>query len=292
MIMIPANVDEKIKVRSAQEKDRHQIANLIHFEPYTHRHLDWRPPLDWIGHKPYLVAESQRQIIGALACPLDPQDVAWIRLFAVAGQYDVNQVWVQLWEECMKTLTELKPKVVAAIPMQNWFQEILDSFDFTKSNDVIMLTRELDELPKKRGNHDEIIIRMMNIDDIEKVCRVDQVAFDPIWRNSKEALEFAYQQSALATVAENKDYGILGYTISTVSPVGGHLARLAVHPDFQSSGIGYKLTLDVLKQFQKRGSSQVSVNTQLNNNASLSLYKRLGFTKTGEILPVFQCTLR
>lgn len=289
--MIPTNIDEKVIVRSANENDRNAIANLIHFEPYTHRHLDWRPPLDWIGTQPYLIAEIDHQIVGALACPQDPPDIAWIRLFAVASQHDVISVWNQLWDRALLILNRMKPQNVSAIPMQNWFRDLLLMNDFEKSNDVVMLSRDLNDLPENGLNHDDIILRMMNFDDIDKVYKVDKIAFDPVWRNSKDALEFAYQQSALATVAEKKDYGIIGYTISTVSPVGGHLARLAVHPEFQSSGIGTILTQDVLKQFHKRGSFKVTVNTQLNNKASISLYKKLGFKKTGEILPVFQFPL-
>ena len=46
------------QVRPADSMDQRQIANLIHFESYVHRHLDWRNPLDWIGVPPYLVAEQ------------------------------------------------------------------------------------------------------------------------------------------------------------------------------------------------------------------------------------------
>ena len=79
-----------VRVRSATLTDQRQIANLMHFSPYNHRHLDWRYPLDWIGSPPFLVLESQDQILSALACPPDPPLVAWVRLFVTSGKISLE----------------------------------------------------------------------------------------------------------------------------------------------------------------------------------------------------------
>ena len=72
------------------------------------------------------------------------------------------------------------------------------------------------------------------------------------------------------------------------SPLGGHLARLAVRPDAQRKGIGTALVRDMLWQFERRGAERVTVNTQEDNQASLTLYQKAGFELTGESYPVFQ----
>jgi hypothetical protein len=59
--------DFRVSIRSAEESDRNQLSNIIHFETHVHRHLDWRPPLDWIGYQPFLVALQNNQIIATLA---------------------------------------------------------------------------------------------------------------------------------------------------------------------------------------------------------------------------------
>ena len=74
-----------LKVRQAAEQERQKIASLIHYEPYVHRHLDWRTPLDWLGSPYFWVVEREDRIVAALACPTDPETVAWIRLFACAA---------------------------------------------------------------------------------------------------------------------------------------------------------------------------------------------------------------
>ena len=86
-----------LSIRSATNQDRQQLANVIHFEARVHRHLDWRAPLDWIGHEPFLIAGIDGNIVAALACPPDPVEVAWIRLFAVASPSSPSDAWQALW---------------------------------------------------------------------------------------------------------------------------------------------------------------------------------------------------
>jgi ribosomal protein S18 acetylase RimI-like enzyme len=44
----------------------------------------------------------------------------------------------------------------------------------------------------------------------------------------------------------------------------------------------------MLSQFDRRGAQAVTVNTQQDNIASLSLYQKAGFRRTGEEYPVYQ----
>jgi ribosomal protein S18 acetylase RimI-like enzyme len=122
--------------------------------------------------------------------------------------------------------------------------------------------------------------------DFEAVAEVDASAFEPLWQNSLEALSRAYAQRAYATVAETSQR-LVGYQISTSNPIGAHLARLAVRPETQRTGVGIALVRDLLLQFQHRGRPHITVNTQSDNLSSQALYERLGFVRTGEQFPVF-----
>jgi len=276
----------QVTVRSAVTGDRQKLASLIHFEVYVHRHLDWRGPLDWITFPPYLVYEHRNDILAALACPPDPPMVAWIRLFAVAQTISVERAWEALWYEALEELRRLnEPQWVAALALWPWFAELLQDQNFIEDTRVVMLQWEGgSNLPET--NPTDLIIRPMNFDDIGEVHRIDEAAFAPIWQNSRPSLELAYRQALIATVAETQGR-MVGYQISTPTPAGGHLARLAVLPDFQGLGIGYCLVRNLLGQFRQRGARKVTVNTQKNNPASLSLYKRMGFRLTGEDYPVY-----
>jgi ribosomal protein S18 acetylase RimI-like enzyme len=108
----------------------------------------------------------------------------------------------------------------------------------------------------------------------------------PLWQNSLDSIGRAFPQTAWATVAE---FGqrILGYQLSTRNPIGGHLARLAVRPEAQHRGVGYALVADLIQRMAAQGLTHLTVNTQNDNTASLSLYRKLDFRETGDRYPVF-----
>ncbi|MCI0519792.1 MAG: GNAT family N-acetyltransferase [Chloroflexi bacterium] len=275
-------------VRSARDDDVHQLANLMHFEIHAHRHLDWRPPLEWIGSPPYLVREALGRIHAALACPPDPPRVAWIRLFAVAGNAPVEPAWDDLWSEAWARLTSGEQPVVcaAAIPLHGWFQRLLEKSGFARLHKVVVLSWNGGRLAAPAAMDGRWSLRAMTPQDLPGVEQVDTAAFGELWRNSPPSLEVAYRSSAVATVAESGGR-LVGYQISTPTPAGGHLARLAVIPDAQGNGLGYWLLYDLLKAFERRGVRNVTVNTQNDNLTSLALYQKAGFKRTGEDYPVY-----
>jgi ribosomal protein S18 acetylase RimI-like enzyme len=281
--MVVTRTRDRVSVRLAQAEDRNRLANLIHFSTWVHRHLDWRPPLDWIGYQPYLIAERDGQVLAAMACPPDPPEAAWMRLFAVTADFSISDAWDLFWPAVHEYLWGI---TIAAIPLQSWFSQQLNAAKFDQTHRVAMLTWENTSLPPESIVPD-CLLRIMNFDDLESVKELDKVAFDPIWQQSMDMLKIAFHQAAVATVAED-DQGLIGYQISTAGSGGGHLARLAVHPRVQGEGVGYSLVRDMLVQFYRRGALKVSVNTQLDNHASLALYQKAGFHQTGEVYPVYE----
>jgi ribosomal-protein-alanine N-acetyltransferase len=175
---------------------------------------------------------------------------------------------------------------IGVIPLQNWFKKLLNASDFEQINEVILMTWDLGKRPPVQAIPG-LSNRPMHIDDLPGVERLDRLSFGHIWHNSKTTLEMAFRQAALATVAELEG-SVIGYQISTAMQKGGHLARLAVDPDFQRQGIGAVLLDDLLTRFERRGAARVTVNTQKDNLASIALYERFGFRTTGESYPVYQ----
>lgn len=283
-------IKDTTTVREATPSDLQQLANLIHFEPHIHRHLDYRPPLDWIGEHPFSVLEQNGAISAALACPPDPPHVAWIRLFAASARVPIWRAWQMLWSEAVAYLQEQACLCcVAAIPMHRWFEELLVKSSFEYTHSIIMLNWNYQALPKPTAEA-LVTIRPMTPHDLTAVQGVDEASFAPIWQNSLLYLELAFRQAAIASVAE-KDGQVVGYQISTTTPAGGHLARLAVIPALQGQGIGRQLLHDLLSQFIRRGANCVTVNTQKDNVASLALYQGMGFELSGEEYPVYQANL-
>lgn len=277
-------------IDQAKSQDIQQLAKLIHFDSYVHQHLDYRPPLDWVGDYPFNVLRENGRITAALASPPDPPHVAWIHLFAALNQTLISRAWDCLWQATVSQLSEKEEvRWVAAIPLHSWFSKLLSQENFECIHHILMLS--CDGLPPPdKPKRSEIYIRAMSLDDLDLVTKVDQLAFSSIWQVSAEYLRIAYNHANLATVAEYEGK-VAGFQISTASSTGGHLARLAVNPAVQGMGIGYALLQDLIDQSKRRGAESISVNTQENNYASLALYKKAGFSFTGEKYPVYRLSL-
>jgi ribosomal protein S18 acetylase RimI-like enzyme len=281
--------ESDLNIRMAINSDRSRLANLIHFGSYIHQHLDWKSPLDWIGRQPYLIMERDGGLLSALACPPELPAITWIRLFAVSTNFTVDRAWKSLWSATVDELSRLGKIQIAALSLQNWFNATLEESNFEHKDDVVVLIWESTAtIPTPKFT--DIKIRPMHAEDLLTVTELDNSAFDLEWRNSNDSLELAFQQSAIASVAEMGDE-IVGYQYTTIGAAGGHLARLAVRPSAQGHGIGYSLVHDVLTQFRKQGVLHVTVNTQNNNTASLALYEKAGFKSTGESYRIYQYIL-
>jgi [ribosomal protein S18]-alanine N-acetyltransferase len=276
-----------LTIRPARQEDERVLSHLVHFESYIHRHLDYRPPLDWMGSHPFLVMERNGKVEAALICPPDPPKVAWIRLFAASQRLKPQKAWELMWEQGRLELAQIPGVTWAvAIPLQSWFRALLEKSQFNVNHYIVMMKWEK-QLIKNVTFPAQLSIRLMTEKDLPAIQIVDEIAFVPVWQNSLISLQIAFQQAGIATVAEVDDQ-IVGYQISTLSHMGGHLARLAVLPEFQKRGIGRALLLDMLNQFDRRGAQVITVNTQKDNLSSLSLYQKAGFKYSGEEYPIYQ----
>jgi ribosomal protein S18 acetylase RimI-like enzyme len=84
---------------------------------------------------------------------------------------------------------------------------------------------------------------------------------------------------------------MVGYQLSTFYYEGGHLARLAVAPHAQATGVGNLLLADLIQRFARRGIYAITVNTQSSNERSTRLYTRYDFAPTGYNLAMWMTNL-
>ena len=278
-------INLSLQVRRALPQDYHQIANLLLHEANAHRHLDWRPALEWVGSQNYWVMEQDGRITAALACPEDPPHVAWIRLFAYQPHLSGHETWSALSRVAFPEIVRANPQAqVAAIVMKQWFQNILLSSGFELRQNIVLLHWSGEKAAAMIAPQG-IRIRPMQESDLYTVTKVDLASFGYFWHNTLDALQRAYSQSNYATVSEDSS-GMIGYQISTGNPLGAHLARLAVLPEAQGRGAGSALVSDLIQRMDVHQSGRLSVNTQADNAASLALYEKMGFKRTGECFPV------
>ncbi len=279
-------INSRSQVRRVVNRDHHQIANLVFHEFSSHRHLDWYSPLDWIGTPNYWAHEANGKITAALACPEDPPHIAWIRFFGHSQDLPAAHAWHSLWQSALADLNCTNTQThVASIITKQWFQPLLLSSGFQLKQNIVLLELKK-EMIRSFPVPAAIQIRPMQDADLPLVAQLDLAAFGQFWHNTQSTLQRARSQCASATVAEDHS-GLIGYQLSTQTPFGAHLARLAVNPQHQGRGIGSALISHLIQTLGVHQLERLSVNTQSDNSASLALYKKLGFMRTGEELPVF-----
>ena len=271
--------------RPAAFTDQEGLLHLLRDAQSIHRHLDWHQPLEWLGEEPFWLMENTQCLQAALAMPADPPGVAWIRIFACLQSARTLEAWQTLLEKSLLFYSN-QPANIAAIGLTTWFSSLLRSSGFREYQDIIVLQHSLTDAclgtPKRPG----ITIRPIRSTDMESVLHADQAAFENIWQVSAQGLAHACQIATYTSVAE-MDGRVIGYQLSTSTPFSGHLARLAVLPEYQHNGIGTALVQDLQEYFLNMGIGELTVNTQNTNTTSLHLYQKLGFALTGERFPVY-----
>jgi ribosomal protein S18 acetylase RimI-like enzyme len=277
---------QKKHIIHATQEQQLAISRFLNQNHLTHRHLDWFSPMEWIGQQPFLIEIQQRQIQSLMLAAPEVPGVAWVRLFSTKDISSIESTWDRLLNQTITILQDKGIKTLAALQTSDWFTKLLDHSGFFHTNDVVVLEKRevTSPSPITRSGLD---IRAMRPDDLAQVYEIDQSAFDPLWQNALASLTKAFQGQGLSTVAL-KHGKLIGYQISTWLGSNGHLARLAVDPDHQGQQVASALAADLLNRFTQIDIGHVTVNTQADNLASLTLYQKLGFQHTGEIISVYQ----
>lgn len=273
--------------RIAQKTDLPALYSFINSLNYLHRHLDWRDSLEWLGREPFWIMEEKSKIQGVFACPPEPADVAWVRLFASGVNVSPDQAWKNLFDRALDDLRNFKPvPLVTSLALKDWYSSLLKRNGFHHYQDIVVFKFE-NPPPAPLRLEPGFELREMQVKDLHDVSKLDTVAFEPIWRLSTDDLLFAAKKSSLCTVIEHNEQ-IVAYQMSSTNGKYAHLARLAVHPDVQHKRLGFALVQNLLDHFMNQQNLWgVTLNTQNSNTASINLYKKVGFHETGERFPVF-----
>lgn len=281
-------MNSPITIRQAEKSDTSLIADFLNRAVCVHRHLDWQGILDWIPFDPFLIMQDEYRMQALLSCPPDLKKIAWIRCFACDKKYDLSPTWETLFTK-IQTLPQLAGSTLYSVGLNDWFANLLSHSGFVNFQNIVVLQWN-GKMPVFQTFDQSWLIRPMEEGDLDKVAELDQTAFESIWVNPPDKIRLAYAQSEHSSVVELDDR-IVGYEMTTANHISAHLARIAIHPDFQKQHIGSSLITDMFKYFIRKGISNISVNTQSTNAASLALYKHIGFELTNETFPVFQYQL-
>lgn len=277
----------RYSARPATPADRNAVLTLTRYEERVHLHLDWRPVDDWLGEQPFWLVERGSKVVGALACPADMPEAAWVRLLAVAAGHAEADIWAEAWPRVQADLRAQNVPTLAALSLEPWSQRLYAAAGFKRTHDVVVLTRPVSNPLNVAALRESAAIRPAEPADHAAIIHIDQTAFQPPWRLSAGMLQLAIRQAENLTVAEVNGQ-IIGFQLTTPSRAGAHLARLGVLPAWQGRGVGRALVARLIRDCQQKRRGEITVNTQNTNATSLAVYQRLGFRLNGVRFPVFQ----
>jgi ribosomal protein S18 acetylase RimI-like enzyme len=278
---------EGYTIRQADWQDAIAIQRLINSTSLVHRYLDWRDPLQWLGPQPYLLLEKDHELLAALACPADPDNIAWVRLFACSWKIPLEQAWKFLVLSAIEQMAVMPSKPHCYIlALDEWIDLLMRHNQYPRHQYLVILQRPL-SLPLPLQNSPHIKIREVTENDLPDVESIDAASFEDLWVYSLPTLQLAYQQSDYRYLAELHGLPV-GYLFGTQSGSSSHLARIAVLSEYKRQHIASRLIETYFEALKHHGVIQVTLNTQSDNMASLSLYDKMGFRKTGETFSVYE----
>lgn len=127
---------------------------------------------------------------------------------------------------------------------------------------------------------------------MESILAVDRVAFEGEWSLDVHTLREALTatRKSCIFVSHTLDQ-VTGFVLVGATDSHGFVQRLAVHPDFQRSGIATELIGQAMQWTNSHGCTSTVVNTDVDNNAALTLYKGFGFEQLDYGLAVLERAL-
>jgi ribosomal protein S18 acetylase RimI-like enzyme len=294
----PKGEQNNSRVRIAARSDAAGIRNLLQTAVFTHLHVDWYLPGDWIGSSGFVIIPDHDEenlssrLFGprptpraCLAAAPDPAPAAWVRIAAVSEDEPVAPALTKMLAHVIHSLQKTGVNTVAWLAIQEWPIPILKSLGFNCVNEIETYVKDNDflpEIPRVSG----LTIRAVTELDMSHLEDLEKLALNPIWRHSARGLILARHQAISFDVAELQGQ-LVGFQLSTPSECGVHLVRLTVDPTLQRSGIGTALLGHAIRRFHENGRYHITLNTQIDNTSSQYLYRKFGFQPNGQRFPVW-----
>ena len=233
-----------------------------------------------------LLAEYEARVVGFVSATVHRPPIGILQAIGLADEWPATTILDALLPFCSNALRRQGAKAVAYIGDEVWLSRLLVRNSFNIVNRILTYAKKDYRIPA-RGNQ-IVHVRPAEKADLAAVVTLDEITFDPLWRNTSAMLAEIWARSPYFAVAE-LDGRIVGYQFNNVDGKQGHLTRIAVHPDCQRQGIGVRLMAEAIDFFQAAGVQVITLNTQKDNSNAQRLYRWFGFRRLeGEALVLWK----
>ncbi len=131
----------------------------------------------------------------------------------------------------------------------------------------------------------DIILRPMELKDVEQVYAIDVQSFSLPWSERSYRFELTENPTSHPWVAEMVDSRgqllVVGMIVVWIILDEAHVATIAAHPAFRRRGIGRRLLARALEDAASRGAIRSYLEVRRSNLGAQKLYEQFGFTVTG-----------
>lgn len=275
-------------VRAASRQDRLIICTLLQQAWHSAGGARW-DQLDAIemGCEALLVCRDSDTLAFSLF-DLRALPAARLSAVAVADREDVSGVWSVLWPAAEQVLRGRGAQAAYYVGEAPWLLDVLAEQGFRQAGTLISYEKvQQGSMP---DGSPRVRIRPAQPGELAMVAEIDALSFPLLWRYSQRMLEMAMGPNARLTIAE-MDRRPVGYALTTQEGNTGQIVRLAVLPEHRRQAVGSRLLAEALSALSRRRVRRVILNTQNDNLAAQALYRKFGFSLTGEELPVLDKTL-
>lgn len=170
----------------------------------------------------------------------------------------------------------------------DWLREPLLERGFTPFRQLYAYDKFDYHIPVS-GNQ-EVHLRPAELRDIPILLALEELCFEQLWRYDPSSLAEIIHTHPYFVVAE-LDGQVVGYQFNALDGAYGYLVRIAVHPAYNSRGIGTRLMAKAVQFFQSAHTTRIMLNTQQENTHAHRLYEWFGFVRIDQIGFILRLTL-
>jgi ribosomal protein S18 acetylase RimI-like enzyme len=275
-------------VRQTIPSDARTIDKLMSTADRLALHVPWSDVQDALSAHDFFLIEDKGQPRCVCGAFVGPDIVAQIQVFVLQDDWSVSETLAVLLPVIKRHLRHKGVKILAFVGMEKWLLEGLTANGF-RCADTIVTLQKTDQRISAPGNP-YVIVRSARPSDFTDILAIDQVAFEPLWRNTVDTLAGHLARCPYFVVAELGEQTV-GYEYLSLVGRHGHLTRIAVHPKCFGQRIGVRLLAEAVHFFGRRRVFGITLNTQQSNHRARRLYEWFGFRIMDKEAQVLICTL-
>ena len=140
---------------------------------------------------------------------------------------------------------------------------------------------------------ENINIRLLTEEFLPQVIKIDELCFGGLWSIETYKREIRSPNSCLLilTIDDNqKQNQVIGIGCFWAILEEAHITLLAVHPDFQSQGLGKLILENLLSQAKEKSLERATLEVAESNSKAISLYQKFGFKEAGRRKKYYKAT--